>query len=575
MGFTDIQIQVKTKNMSIRHQDGLWLIAKYDMNDLTKTARLLESQLAQYRGKPQGLPEDFNCEAFGALLSLALMRDIQDQAAQREERTQQEEKRVNSILDEIKELRDENADIDLYKWQKILVAKYRNLKGTVESKLPNIWPGLEFGLSSLRILNIDDCTLPFIGILLGRPGSGKTVAITLLSKWIYGYYTDDFSPKAWISHTTSVKSEEELEAIDMLPKIKDKQFLTPELALLFSLKEDDLRVALSKITRIADGHGFASDSGVYGHRVYGDTMFTWLAAVVDIRPHVYKVLHGLGPRLYFYRLPFIETTSTELLSYITNREDFNIQYQAIELALLDYLKWFEIGPILHARTPKSPHLVKMRWDSNRDDLNAMQCLVNLSILLGHLRREGTAWTPDKISEMDNLEDQGYLWYAAEMEDVRRAATVLTNLARGHALITGRNYITMEDIPIVIKTVLSTARVERVKAFIALLDNDGEITVVELSRRLNRAHSTVYRYATELKAIGLVDVIVTNNIEHTKNDNPAIQKVIKLKKDKFGWFLTDEFKRLRQDFTPVDNRKFIDEADPEKQAAEEAAEKIGV
>ena len=63
----------------------------------------------------------------------------------------------------------------LMKWQKTLIIKYNNLKNVVDKKLPNIWLGLEFGLSNLRILNIDDCTLPMIGILLGRPGSGKTV----------------------------------------------------------------------------------------------------------------------------------------------------------------------------------------------------------------------------------------------------------------------------------------------------------------------------------------------------------------------------------------------------------------
>jgi ABC-type multidrug transport system ATPase subunit len=38
----------------------------------------------------------------------------------------------------------------------------------------------------MPLLNIDDCALPMIGILLGRPGSGKTVPITMLSKWVYG-----------------------------------------------------------------------------------------------------------------------------------------------------------------------------------------------------------------------------------------------------------------------------------------------------------------------------------------------------------------------------------------------------
>lgn len=145
----------------------------------------------------------------------------------------------------------------------------------------------------------------------------------------------------------------------MLPKIKDRQFLTPELATLFNLEEDDLRIALSMITRIADGHGFYSDSGVYGHRGYEDVMFTWLGAVVDIPHHVYKVMSNLGPRLYFFRLPFKDITAGDLFGYLTDTETFTTRYKAIEEALHDYLKWFEIGPMVLPRTPKSPHLRKV------------------------------------------------------------------------------------------------------------------------------------------------------------------------------------------------------------------------
>ena len=558
--------------MVLRHQDGLMILAKYDVKDLVKTQRLLESKLAEYVGKPRGLPACFNSKAFSAMLSLMLFNDLRDQFTQSQENIEEENMRIQSTLNEIRDLREENLKISFNEWQRILVKKYSNLKDMVELKLPKIWPGLEFGLSSLRILNIDDCTLPLIAVLLGRPGSGKTVAITLLSRWFYGYYTDSFSPKAWVSHTTSVNSQEELEAVDMLPKIKDKQFLTPELATLFNLKEDDLRLSLATITRIADGHGFASDSGVYGHRAYGDTMFTWFGAVVDIPHQVYKVLGSLGPKLYFFRLPFSETTPIELLSYLTDRDDFNMNYQTIEAALFDYLKWFEIGPTLLLRTPDSPHLVKMHWDGCRDELDAMQCIVNLAILLGHLRREGRAYIPDRVVMSGDEEDEGYSYFTGDMEDVQRTATVLKNLARGHALITGRNYVTLEDIPIVVKTVLSTARVERVKAFITLLDNNGWITKIQLANQLHVSPSTAYRFMTELKAIGLVDVEVTNRIEYTQNNNPSMVKVMTLKKDKFKWFLSDEFKKLREDFTPVDNRRHIHEEDPEKQAATEAAEK---
>jgi hypothetical protein len=571
MGFTDIQVQAK--NMVLRGPDGLMVMAKYDPNDLTRTQKLVESTMAELMGKQKGLPDNFNPKSFAALLVIALLNDLQDQFTEYQESIQQEQKRVDSVLDEIRDLKEENAEITFTQWQDQLVTKYNNLKDVVDKKLPKIWPALEFGLSSLRVLNIDDCTLPLIGILLGRPGSGKTVVITLLSKWIYGYYTDDFSPKAWVSHTTSVDSQEELEAIDMLPKIKDRQFLTPELATLFNLKEDDLRVALSRITRIADGHGFASDSGVYGHRAYGETMFTWLGAVVDIPPHVYKVLHGLGPRLYFFRLPFKDITAVELLNNLTGGERFNAKYKAIEEALFDYLKWFEIGPTVLPRTPNSPHLRKVQWDSSRDELEAMQCIINLTLLLGHLRREGAAYMPDRamvVSDPDTTEDEGFSYFVGAMEDVTRASEVLTNIARGHALITGRNYITMEDIPIVVKTVLSTARVERIKAFIALLDNGGWITKKDLAEQLHVSRSSAYRFMTELKAIGLVDVEATNDIEYTENDNPAKVKIMHLKQDKFDWFLKDEFKKLRGKFTPVDNRRYMQEADPEREAAKSAA-----
>ena len=155
-----------------------------------------------------------------------------------------------------------------------------------------------------------------------------------------------------------------------------------------------------------------------------------------------------------------------------------------------------------------------------------------------------------------------------MEDVIRAGQVLTNIASAHGLITGRNYITMEDIPIVLKTVLSTARIQRVMSFIALLDNKGRIAVSEMSRQISVPHSTAYRLATELMAVGLVDLITTNDLEYLGDDikNPALQKVLILKKE-FEWCLSEEFKQLREGFTPVDNRKFMKEVvDPEQQGS---------
>jgi len=68
----------------------------------------------------------------------------------------------------------------------------------------------------------------------------------------------------------------------MIPKIKDKLVLAPELAPIFTAKEDELKKTLGMLTRLLDGNGFESDSGAQGHRRYGDTMFVWTGAAVDI-----------------------------------------------------------------------------------------------------------------------------------------------------------------------------------------------------------------------------------------------------------------------------------------------------
>jgi hypothetical protein len=556
------------------------IFSKFSLKDLVGTEKGLESKLAECVGKRgrSGLPENFDIKACSAAVTIAIWNDLEEQYQEQKANIEVQKQQEKTVLDGINDLRKANPYLTLEQWQIILDKKYRNLRGTINAKMPEIWPGLEFELSSLRILNIEDCTLPLIAVLLGRPGSGKTVDITLLSKWIYTYYTDSFSPKAWVSHTTTVDSEDELQAIDMLPKIKDKQFLTPELTAMFNVREDELKSTLNNIIRIADGHGLSSDSGAHGHRGYGDTMFTWVGAVIDIPRPVYKVLSGLGPKLYFFRLPFKETSDDQILKYITNQEDFNTAYSIVREALFDYLTWFEIGPTLSFRSPNSSNLAKMAWNPCKDEREAMKCIVQLAKLLGYLRREGAVYTPEHASYADSTENEGYQYFVGPREDVKRTATVLKNLARGHALITGRNYVTTDDIPIVVKTVLSTARIERVEALIALLDHNGVIRSSELAEELEISRSKAYRLMVELKAIGLVDVHLTGLAEYIGN-NPAQVKVMKLrvttesKNGEFDWFLTDQFKKLRGNFTPVDNRKYMDQAaeDMEKEAVKQASE----
>ena len=132
----------------------------------------------------------------------------------------------------------EKLDIPFEDWQKELSIRYDNLKNVIKENIPELLTPLEFSLSVKNILHISKCTLPFAGIILGRPSSNKTLGLQLLRNSRNTHYSDSFSAKSFVSHNTSV-SKEQLKDIDLLPKIKDKVFLSGELSPIFSKKDDD------------------------------------------------------------------------------------------------------------------------------------------------------------------------------------------------------------------------------------------------------------------------------------------------------------------------------------------------
>ena len=334
-----------------------------------------------------------------------------------------------------------------------------------------------------------------------------------MSKWYCAYYTDDFTAKSFVSHSTSA-SKEELDEIDMLPRLKNRLFLTPELAPTFTVKDEDLNKTLGIITRIADGQGFKSNSGAHGQRGYDQNiMFAWIGAVVDIPYKVYKMLGNLGFKLYFFRLPFKEKTENDLIMEMS--EDFSDKINRIMSTLFEYLYLFETGP----RLIYDNELNKIEWDNSRDDYDAKRCIVKLGKLLGHLRCIATTWHTGGTQGSD------YGYAVSQPEDPRRAITVLQNLARGHALLTGRNYISLEDIPIVTKTVLSTAQTERVSLFYLLLDNGGDVSTNDIVEYLGVSRPTAGRTMTELNAVGLVE-----EYERKEQNNYSIHKTCTIKRE---------------------------------------------
>ena len=470
----------------------------------------------------------------------------------------------NKILNEITRLRQENPNLSFEQWSDILKVKRQILIDKIIEHFPKIafkiLLELDFVLSIKTILNIYDITLPFLGIVFAAPSSMKTQIIEIFEKWIYSYYTDKFTAKSFVSHSATVPKDKLTSEVDLLPRIKDKVLLTPELSPLFTGKEEDIREQFGIITKVLDGKGYISESGVHGQRGYhGTYMFTWIGAGVDIPHYIYKFLSTIGFKIYFLRLPRTEITTDDLADQLLNEKPFGEKINEVEKLLLEYLNWFEICPL----SIGLQNLAKIEWDRSEEDRNIIKTIAELAILLAHLRGDVYVSKSDDFMSFENNEQEKqqqqqqqqqqyqpkeFIHGIPKIEDPSRAVQQLYNLARGHALSHGRNYITIEDIGIVLKVVLSTGSIERVLILDLLIAHQGELTTSQITTSMRISNHTAKRTMTEFKGLELVDM-------DRVGDNSNSEYKITLK-PKFKWFLTDEFKKLRDGFKPIDNKEFL-------------------
>jgi DNA-binding Lrp family transcriptional regulator len=180
----------------------------------------------------------------------------------------------------------------------------------------------------------------------------------------------------------------------------------------------------------------------------------------------------------------------------------------------------------------------------------------LGELLGRLRGHVDIWSEAKSSFKEH-EYSEYSYSFTQTEDPTRATTQLYNITRGHALLEGRNHISLQkDLPIAIKVALSTASIERVAVIDLLLANNGQATLSEIASSFAMSKSTALKTMTELTALKVVDMETTEI---------SYNKTIKIMlKPEFGWLFGEEFKKLRQGFVPVDNSFYVEKGEDEDQ-----------
>lgn len=560
--------RIKDKNAILKLQNGPMVLFPFYVEDLTRTIEKMRDKLAVYQVDNQ--QAEYYCIKITELLLDQLDVKINNNTKivrinPDEERTRKE---AQLIISNIEKLRKDYQDIPYEVWEQERKRRFDHLRTVVKDKVPKAWEAIELLLTVKGIRHIRDIDLPLIVIIVGNPGTWKTLATEMLRSWPDTYYKDKINPKSWITHAAK-DDVTELENIDLVRLIKDKMFLIPELAPIIMQDETVLADTLSTLTRLADGQGLSTHSGLWGDRdVAGPVMFTMLGAVVRIPSHVYKVLSGLGPKIYFYNTEFKQATKQELIAQNTSEEDFSSKRKVIKQALFSYLQWLEVYPALieltnattgyDEDTGRNEETIKVvsrviSWDKKKDDRNTIGTIADLALLLAKVRGDAYAYQ-SKVMTKFHDKQSGYEYEYGHNETIEeeasRANQILYNVARAHAFeVCGRNYITDEDLIIPIKMALSAASRNRVSIMRAILkakDTSGVpykvLDTNYLASTTGLTRLPIQRTIEELNALGLVDF--NTDIE---SSNP--ETYIRLRPE-LGWIYEERFQKLLEKCYPT-------------------------
>ena len=394
-------------------------------------------------------------------------------------------------------------------------------RDSVRNHFPECLSAAEVGFSILAQLLIKDVRNPFGLVLLDVPSAGKTITLNFFSELDeLVYTTDNFTPAALVSHATNRK-QEDLEKIDLLPRIRHRLLIVRDLAPIFAERQENLLKNLGVLTRVFDGEGYESESGVHGRRGYrGDYTFMFLAGSTPIAPRVWKFMGNLGSRLFFLNLNVSDKTEEELADLLI-QDDFKKKEEACRRATRNAVLslW-------------NRHVGGIVWDKKKDAVNLRQIIARCAKLLAHLRAPVNVWSENEDGGKEHHHTN------VVIEKPTRLNQLLYNLARGHALACGRTQLESEDMWLVIETTFHSAQYNRIKLLNAVIDNDGTVTTGYVESAMNCSNPTALK---EIETLRILEIVQAQDVETTTPGRP--EKIVTLRNE-FDWFCSDECKQLR-------------------------------
>lgn len=394
------------------------------------------------------------------------------------------------------------------------IVTFENWMATIYANFPDLQFAAETALSTLAQLLIKDITNPFALVLVDVPSSGKTITINFFDELpSLTYATDKFTPASFVSNAANV-SKEKLAQVDLLPRIQYRMFLIRDFATLFSKRDEDLNELLGILTRVLDGEGLNTDSGVHGQRQYnGEYLFMLLGASTPIPPRVMKVMGNLGSRIFFLSINSKGKSEEELAAQIAD-QSYKEKEKICRMTTRDFLYG------LWNAYPSG-----IDWDRKKDDVELTTIIARCAMLLASLRGVINVWQDDFNND--------FKYGTPVIERPDRLNQLFYNLARGHALVCGRTQIASEDLKAVVELCVDGAPSGRAKLFRKLIEYGGVMATSEIERELNCSKPTALKEMKTLEILGVC----------TQQEGGGKDNEVSLS-EKFKWFLSDECHDIR-------------------------------
>lgn len=404
---------------------------------------------------------------------------------------------------------------------------YAEWKEIIVQNFPDLLPAAEIGVSVITQLLIKDITNPFAVVLVDVPAAGKTIAINFFAE-IEGltYATDKFTPAAFVSNAANVKKKD-LKEIDLLPRLQYKMFLVRDMATVFSKRDDDLAETMGLLTRLLDGEGLNTESGVHGERHYvGEYLFMMFAASTPLPPKVWKLMGNLGSRLFFYNTNAREKDEEELVNQVlgsTHKRKEELCRVATQ-QLLQTL-WYT-------------HQEGVQWTKDAEDREVVRIIARCAKLLARLRGVINVW------QTKNDFNEEYIYSSPVVEMPNRIQQLFYNLARGHALAAGRTQINRDDLRLIIEVSFDSTISTRSRLFRTLIEKGGVMKTSEVEKVLRCSKPTALKEMETLHILGVCRVV-----ENSYGQVGEPEKEIFIADD-LKWFLEDEFRQIRGNPNPT-------------------------